>query len=211
MAENKTCVWIGIGANIPETSRLGEAIGAAHALLRKKYDSRPGFSGSSRSHLNLYDLSVPRQNLKAVVETVKMIAAAQKSFTLRTGEVDYFPFGLFFVETLKNSKLIVLHKKLVAQVSALKGDCIDPDYLEPRRKYSVEQKRILMRYGNPHVLDFFHPHITIGQVNSGNLKSIKKELNGLFGEEKLIMDHLRITIENKAGKKVTKRFHFAGK
>src|SRR3989344_7973333 len=137
--QNQNCIWMGIGIDIPEGSEIYRRIIEMNDLLVEKYDSKKDFAGSEHPHLNIYDLSVPRENTKLITERVKTISENQRSFTATIKGVDYFSFGLIFLEVEKNDILKKLHKKIVGDVVKLKGDCIDNDYLSPHRKYSAKQ------------------------------------------------------------------------
>jgi hypothetical protein len=105
----------------------------------------------------------------------------------------------------KSKQLELLHKNIVKEIVALKGECIDKDYLSPNRKYTKRQKELLMKYGNPFVLDQFQPHITIGNIFDKNqLKNICKELNLQLKYQEFEIESIHITVENN-GLKTTKK------
>lgn len=192
--ENESCIWIGVGTDIPKESALYHTVKDANGLLVKKYNGKDGFAGSECPHLNLYDLSVPKENVNSIIEKIKEIAKEQRSFTVKTGKVNYFPFGLFFLEIEESQDLLNLHKKIVEQIVTLNGGCIDKDYLAPHRKYTQKQRDTLMKYGNPYVLDQFQPHITVGFVRNheNKLAEICKELNSLVQSQEFHVNTVHI-------------------
>ncbi len=175
---NQNCVWIGISVDI-EKLELRRDIVEMNNLLVGEYGANKSFAGGECPHLNLYDLSVPRENLELIVKKVKEMTESQKIFEIEMGKVNYFPFGLFFLEIKMNVILNGMHKKIVEEIVKLKGSCIDEDYLAPHRQYSKRQKELLMQYGNPYVLDQFQPHITVGHTRNqqDKLDAICKELS----------------------------------
>jgi len=179
---------------VPEESEIYRKIVQMNDLLAMKYDAKKDFAGSEHPHLNLYDLSAPNENVKLIAERVKTISENQKSFSIKIKGINYFHFGLIFLEIEKNDVLTKLHEKVVEDVVKLKGSCIDEDYLAPHRKYTARQKELLMQYGNPHVLDQFQPHITIGHVrNQGSkLHEISGELNKLILMAEFVIDNVHV-------------------
>lgn len=207
--QKQNCVWIGIGADISEGMDLCRTINKVNNSLVEKYEAKRDFTGSEYPHLNLYDLSVAKPNLKIISEKIKKIAENQKSFIVRVKEVDYFPFGLFFLGVGKSSELKNLHRKIVEEIVKLKGECIDEDYLAPHRKYNQRQKELLVEYGNPHVLDQFQPHITIGHVKNqeDKLSSIQKELNKTIKITEFRINNLHITVGDGKNYKTLGKFN----
>jgi len=191
--ENENCIWIGIGTNLKD-GPLCDSIKDANNLLVKEYNAKSGFAGSEYPHLNLYDLGVPTDSIDSISKILKEIVADQGSFTLKTGAINYFPFGLFYLEVEENAELINLQKKIVERIVTLKGACIYKDYLAPHRKYSEAQKDSLMKYGNPHVLDQFRPHITIGFVDhkKNDLNKIREIIH--IEPQKFYINNIHLTV-----------------
>lgn len=185
------CIWVGIGISIQENKELYCIIKKLEKILAARYKIKI----SNDPHINLYDLSIPEENIENTVEKIKAIANIQKKFIVEIGKVNCFLFGLFFLEINENKELKNIHDKIVKEIVKLKGCCIDEDYLIPDRKYNERQKQLLMDFGNPYVLDQFKPHVTIGYVGNqkGKLREAELELNGLIGaSKKLIVDNLHI-------------------
>jgi len=198
---NNTCTWIGIGIDLPKQSGVYRDVVMFNKLLVKNYGIKKDFY----PHLNIYDLSVPKENLKAIIEKLKAFVSTQKSFKIKTKKINFFPFGIVFLEVQKSKQLELLHKNIVKGIVALKGECIDKDYLSLNRKYTKRQKELLMRYGNPFVFDQFQPHITIGNIfDKKQLKNICKELNLQLKPQEFEIESIHITVENN-GLKTTKK------
>ncbi len=198
---SKDCIWIGIGIDLPKQSNVYRDVVKFNKQLVKNYGIKKDFY----PHLNIYDLSVPKDNLKAIIKKLKAFVSAQKSFKIKIGKINSFSFGIIFLEVNKSKQLELLHKNIVKEVAVLKGECIDKDYLSPNRKYTKRQKELLIAYGNPFVFDQFQPHITIGNIFDKNqLKSICKELNSQLKFQEFVIDSIHITIENN-GSKTTKK------
>ena len=191
--KKEECIWIGIGFDILKKSELYYDIIEVNKILVKKYGSKTDLN-KNYPHLNLYDLSIPKENLKEIILKIKTILINQKSFIIKIKKVNYFPFGIVFLEIEQNKELEKLHKKIVREVSKLNGKCIDKDYLAPHRTYTKKQKELLIRYGNPFVLDQFKPHITIGFVNNQKdiLINICRELNTYIKSNKFQVDCIQV-------------------
>lgn len=207
--QNQNCIWAGIGIDIPEGSEIYQKIIEMNNLLIDKYGARKDYTGSECPHLNLYDLSVPNGNAKLIVEKIRQISEEQRSFTAKIKRVNYFHFGLFFMEIEKNDMLVELHERIVGEVVKLKDTCIDEDYLAPHRKYNARQKELLMEYGNPHVLDQFQPHITIGHVKNqeNKLNEILDGLNKFIPMIELRIDNVHIVTGDGKNKKTLGKFN----
>jgi 2'-5' RNA ligase len=206
--QNQNCIWVGIGIDVSEETELNRVVVEMNNLLAEKYGASKDFTGSNHPHLNLYDLSVPIENLELIIEKVREISEINKGFEVEIGEVNYFPFGLFFLEISKNDALNKLHKRIVEELVKLKGKCIDEDYLAPYRKYSERQKEVLMQYGNPHVLDQFQPHITIGHVKNqqDKLDTICKELSKFAPMTKLKIESVHIVTDGEKDNRTLGKF-----
>jgi 2'-5' RNA ligase len=191
---NKSCVWIGIGIDIPKGTNLYNECIYINKLLSKKYGNTLLFSEDESVHLNFYDLDIPRNNLNEIKLKLKKIASRIKSFEVSLKSISYFPFGLFYIEVENEDNLSKLHQTIVKTISPLKGNCLCQDYLQPHRKYNQAQKYMLKQHGNPHVLSQFLPHITLGFAKDKNLKSIQDEIKLIFKEDVLKIDNIHIVI-----------------
>ncbi|MEK6855812.1 MAG: 2'-5' RNA ligase family protein [Nanoarchaeota archaeon] len=209
MDVDEKCVWIGIGMDIKD-KELYEECKKINKKLVKEYGSSIIFSKNNMPHLNLYDLSVPKKNLPEIVKRLKKIALNRESFDVDITGINYFPFGLFFIELKINNFLYELHKLIVNEITQLKGNGICEDYLEPVRKYNPNQKEMLKNHGNPFVLSEFKPHITLGLIKENNLDYVKKELTPLFTKRKFTVDNIHIVVEDENRKKVIGKFGLMG-
>ena len=209
MAEqNQNCTWVGIGTDVSGESEIYRKIIETNDLLVTKYGAKKDFAGSEHPHLNLYDLSVPNENVELIAKKIKQISEEQRSFEAKVKGINYFHFGMIFLEVEKSDTLAKLHENIVEEVVKLKGDCIDENYLAPHRQYSKRQKELLMQYGNPHVLDQFQPHITIGHIRNqeNKLSEISKELNKLISVTEFKIDVVHIVESNGKDNKTLGRF-----
>ena len=173
---NKKCVWIGIGVKIHKEAKLCYECREMSQFLYEKYENLIMFSKTNEPHLNIHDLDVPKDNLNLIADKIRTIISNQTVFEVKIKQINYFTFGVFFIELENNENLQRLHKDIVKSVSLLKEKCVCEDYLKPKRIYTLEQKAMLKQYGNPHVIKQFKPHITSGLTKKKNIDSIKKEL-----------------------------------
>jgi len=191
------CIWIGIGVDIKKKDNLYKEWTSINKILSNGSANTLSFSENRLAHLNLYDLDIPKDNLNKIQEELNKIATQMKSFGVPIKAVRHFPFGLFYIEVEKSKPLLKLHKTIVEKISPLKADCICQDYLEPHRKYNQTQKLMLKKYGNPHVLSQFSPHITLSFTKNKNLQSIQKEARIKLTENTLRVDDFHVVTEKR--------------
>ncbi len=198
-ANELNCIWIGVGSDVTKETPLYADCLRMGDVLKIKYGSQLDLSGKDAPHLNFYDLSLPAENLERAAAGLEKLASEQKVFAVKIKSVGYFPFGIFFLEIEKNGELFKLHRHIVEEIVQLKGSCIDPDYLEPHRKYAERRKEILQQYGNPHVLDQFQPHITIGHVKNSHydFEEIKRELVKLLTAKDWKIDNIHVATDHR--------------
>ena len=208
--KNQDCVWVGIGVNIQKSTSLYQTCLRLNKVLRKEYGSTLRFLGSEVPHLNLYDLDVPRDNLRTIVERLQTLLQGQKSFNVKIKPLNYFPFGLFFLEIETTTQLSHLHRALVEAISPLKGECVCEDYLQPHRSLDSEQNAVLKLHGNPYVLGCFKPHITVGHIRNQdqNLDSIRRELNTINKTKELLINNIHVVFEENGARRELQVFHF---
>lgn len=194
---NQNCIWIGIGVDIKKDSSFEQEIIKIQNVISSKYKSV--FYPEKHPHLNLFDLDIPAANLTAAIQKTETILKNQRSLTVAVKDINFFPFGLFFIELETNDALYDLHRKIINAVTPLKENCICKDYLEPHRNYTARQKELLTTYGNPHVLDQFKPHITLGFLKERrmNFKTIRDNLRGYIKTPQLKVEDIHIITENK--------------
>jgi len=204
--ESKKCVWIGIGSDVQKESNLYAECININKLLSERYGNSVRFSEVEAPHLNFYDLDVPKNNLNEIVLEISKIASDTRRFNLQIKTINYFPFGLFFIDLENIPALSNLHKNIVKTASPLKENCICEDYLQPHRKYNSIQKSMLKLHGNPHVLSQFMPHITLGLVRNQNLQSIQKEIKPILTETMLKVNNIHVVVEENEKRKVIANF-----
>jgi len=210
--QNEECVWIGIGVNVtPDDPGYGEFIQLNKNLVQQDESTFVFDVVSNQPHLNLYDLDVPKDNLVHIESELQQIANSFKFFTVKFGGVNYYSYGIIFVSCEVNDQLEELEKQIVGSTVVYKGDCRTEEYWQPWRKYSQEQIENREKYGNPHVLNTFTPHITIGYVktNENELQRIVKEIKDKQSIIQLKCEHIDLVVHNKLGELIySKRFLF---
>src|SRR5262249_17999723 len=158
------CSWIGIGIELPHL--LSEqSIKINKEILAINPDSYE-FSPSNRPHLNLYDLDVPESKISEIIISLGDVLKDKASFEVKILNINYFQFGAIFLELERHPALLDLHSAIVLAVAPYRGNCMCKDYLQPWRKYTQEQEKLLNAYGNPFVLNEFHPHISLGFIRA---------------------------------------------
>jgi len=204
------CVWIGIGVEIKKGTNLYKECLEINGFFSREHGSKIIFSDNEVPHLNIYDLSVPEENISSISQALRSIVDNQGKFTVKINSIGHFPFGLFFLEVENNNILKDLHTQIVGAINPLRGDCIDPDYSQPHRKYTTQQKESLNQYGNPHVLELFKPHITLGHIKDNvDLNVIEKKLESIRMINEFDIDNITLVAENVSGQnKTLARFDF---
>ena len=198
------CVWIGIGVEIKEETSLYKECLKINRLLSDEYGAQINFSDNQVPHLNIYDLSIPEENISSVTNVLATIVDSLRKFSIKINMVGHFPFGLFFLEIENNNILKSLHAQIVNAVNPLREDCVDPDYLQPHRKYTNQQKEYLDQYGNPHVLELFKPHITLGHIKRRtDLDFIEKKLGPIQIIREFEVNNVTLVTEDALGKNKT--------
>jgi len=186
------CVWIGVGVAIDESNVLYENLVAMRDFLSLNYNN----TLKDEFHLNLYDVAVPEENLDMTVEIVSKIAGGQKKMKIGIRSVDYFPFGPIVIRLEKDKELLSLHADIVAAINPLRGTCVEPGYLEEKRKYTEQQKEMLARYGNPFVFGEFNPHITVGFIKQPDrLENAKEAVKPFLTQTEFMVDNLNLVRE----------------
>jgi len=203
--ENNKCIWIGIGIDVNKNSKFYSDLTLMNGLL-KKYENEIIFSENNLPHLNLYDFDIPKNNLEIIIARIGKVISKTKKFSLKIKGVNYFNFGIVFIEFEENSKLIKIHKKIVNSVYSLKGNCTCKDYLDKNRDYDKKQKELLKKYGNPHILSNFKPHITLGLIRGQNLEKIKEYLKKILKIGSFEVNNINIVKEENKNYELIKKF-----
>lgn len=196
------CTWIGIGAVIEKENPLYPDLKTINDFLTKEMSGGFGYSDVLRPHVNLYDLSVPVENIPKINESLSKILAGQKSIECKITGIKSFKFGIIYAEVEKNDQLVELHKKVLEVVGPYHGNCIDPDYEKLIPVLSDEQKESLKKYGNPYMTDF-KPHISLGYLpdKKDSLEEIVTQIEPMLTVRKFTIDSLEL-VKNREGKKI---------
>lgn len=200
------CVWIGIGIDIAPSDSIFSQLTQLNSQLNQEFAS-PYNLELIPPHINLYDLDIPKDNLDKVDEALKEIAQKFQGFSLKLSNVSFFKHGSIYVQCELSQELKALEKDVVEKVAVFKGNCRTEDYWQPWREYNEQQKRYRDQYGNPHVLDSFSPHVTVGfaKGDQEKLKSVTQRLKATFSPIALIVKQINMAIQDSDGKTVERR------
>lgn len=146
-------------------------------------------------HITLYSCKFDAAKFPELVQQIKNLSL--KSFSIRLGEVVLTELNkgsknLFASVGLEDeSALHALHKQVVLVANRLRGNLIREKDIERFEKgiYSPELFSFIERYGYEHVGENFHPHITLGEVDSKDVEKadlLRTSLGSLAGKEVLI-------------------------
>ena len=193
------CSWIGIGVELPPL--LTQQCGSVNAAISQINPASHKFSDTNRPHLNLYDLDVPESNISEITSALINALKDIPSFEVKIKNISYFHFGAVFFEIEKHPSLLDLHNTVVSTVYKYRGSCLCKDYLQPWRKYTQEQEGMLKEFGNPFVMNEFHPHISLGfiKASEGVLKNYVEDLRKIISITSFRVEKLSLVGDVKNG------------
>lgn len=210
----KNDVWVGIGINFTQEDSGYNELVALNGLLVRKHGSKHVFRPvKNLPHINLYDINVPKDNLSLIASTLISISERNKGFSVFSNKIGYFDHGSVFLEIDANNQLQNLENDVVNSLVVFKEGCKTEEYWQPWRKYDDKQIYNRQKYGNPHVLDTFVPHITIGFVRADRerLEKIVNNLNDNFYGMNIQCGHIDLVVHDENGNHLSsKRFVLMG-
>ena len=187
-------VWVGIGITINKKSRACASLVEMSEILSQKYGDK--LKSAKEFNINLYDFDAPKSELKNIEKELRDILNEFMGFKIKVNVVRSFDFGIVFLEIEKTIELYNLHKKIVEKINPYRKGLICKDYLEEKRNYNSSKKEMIEKYGNPHVLDEFYHHITIGMVKPSKLDSAIKDLKKLSRKMEIGVNSIHIAIND---------------
>lgn len=117
-------------------------------------------------HITLYSPCMPASNVPKALDAVGKIAKDTPPITVRLRDIDFFPDGTVYVRCRESREIFQLHSKIVEKLDQLREGHIDPDYKENQQMLQLSEKRLLEKYGDPHVMENFQPHIAVARVST---------------------------------------------
>ena len=204
------CIWFGVGIDVKSTDEAYSSIIELNELLKQKYGSNYIFNSiNNPPHINLYDIDIPSENLEDVDQTLKKLAKQYKPLSIELSTIDSFRYGAIYVRCALDHKLQDLEKEVVESLVNFKDGCRTKEYWQSWREYNAQQIYNRDQYGNPHVLDTFTPHITLGFVKVGQkkLQEIVQTCGQKFSKTKLVVKQMDMAIQNLDGKFIERRHY----
>lgn len=193
--------WIGIGIDILSSDPFFSQIIDLNKEL-VKYGSNYNIN-LIPPHINLYDIDIPVKNFEEVDRKLKEISDSHNSFEISCSKVDYFKHGSIYLSCDLNEDIKNLQQDIVKNISTLRGNIKTKEYWESWREYTEDQLQNREKYGNPHILNSFVPHITIGFIKDNNiLKDVNIKLNELFKPVVYKVSHFNLVIKNSENKTI---------
>ena len=187
--------WIGIGIDIlPTEPFYSQIVGLNKELV--KYGSNYKIE-LIPPHINLYDIDIPTKNFEEVDRKLKEISDLHNSFEISCSRVDYFKHGSIYVACDINESLKNFQQDIVKNISNLRENIKTKEYWESWREYTENQLENRENYGNPNVLNFFEPHVTVGFIKDPiMLKEANTKLNELLKPTVYSVRHFNLVIKN---------------
>lgn len=203
-SDTHNCIWVGIGLDIhPNEPEYRQIVTLSNQLNDGDYFDPV----SNPPHVNLYDFDLPKADLSMLEEALDAIATKHSQQELNVNGVNYFPFGTIFIDLKATEELGALEEDVVRNCSPLRGDCRTEDYWQPWRYYTPEQITNREKYGNPHVMSTFVPHLTIGflKTREEQLKAKCKSLQSQLHLNEMNFGHLDLIAKTEDGEVITKK------
>ena len=207
-AKRTDCVWIGMGIDIAPSDSIFSQLTKLNSQLNQEFGSLYNLE-LIPPHINLYDLDIPEGNLEKADVVLKEVVRKSNPFPIKLSKISFFEHGSIFVTCEPNELLKTLEREIVEAISPFKGTCRTEEYWQPWRQYTEQQKIYREQYGNPHVLDAFTPHITIGYVKKEKteLERITNQLSEKFDASEFTVKQISMAIQNSEGKIVARKIY----
>ena len=207
-AKRTDCVWIGIGIDITPSDNIFSQLTKLNSQLNQEFGSSYNLE-LNPLHINLYDLDIPEDSLEKAGEVLREVTHKSNIFSIKLGKVSFFEHGSIFVMCELNELLKTFDREIVEAIVSFKGTCKTEEYWEPWRQYTEQQKIYREQYGNPHVLDAFTPHITIGYVKKekAELERITSQLSKKFKVSEFTVKQISMVIQNSERKIVARKIY----
>ena len=202
------CVWIGIGIDITPSDNIFSQLTKLNSQLNQEFGSSYNLE-LNPLHINLYDLDIPEDSLEKAGEVLREVTHKSNIFSIKLGKVSFFEHGSIFVMCELNELLKTFDREIVEAIVSFKGTCKTEEYWEPWRQYTEQQKIYREQYGNPHILDAFIPHITVGYVKKEKteLERITNQLSEKFEASEFKVKQIGTAIQNSEGKIVERKIY----
>lgn len=124
------------------------------------------------SHITLYMMELPLENLSAAKHILKEIAASRRSFMLNPLTWNQSRDGYIDVEYRKDKSLSNLQKIVIRRINPLRNGLLREKDIERLKLTSGLEKKNIQTYGFRSVGANFKPHLTLTK-----LKAYKAEAN----------------------------------
>ncbi len=202
--------WAGVGLNFSADDPGYQELIEINELLINRYGSTFRFDPASNPpHINLYDFDLPKKNLEELCSRLQEAAEQSPRFLVELGEIKYFDHGTIYIGCELSLEMKALEAMVVEQLNPLREGCRTEEYWQVHRKYTEGQKEQREKYGNPHVLETFYPHLTIGFLNGqkSDLDRLVDELNKNFSLKHIPINHIDlVTKDNESNILVNHQF-----
>ena len=203
--------WTGVGLDIlPDEAAYEEIIGL-NELIRTHtlYSFDPT---NNPPHINLYDFDFPLESIEKIASSLEAISHKHQPLTLAVTGVHYFPHGSIYLGFAPTESLLDLETEVVETLNPIREGCRTDVYWQPWRKQTEAQAVNLEKYGNPHVLDTFVPHLTIGFIKDRPevLESICDNLTTQLHLKTISFNHLDLIAKDYQKVVLKKSFELVG-
>jgi len=161
-------------------------------IQRIKKESGLEYAGNYNfePHVTLHLVKINKKDFKALVDGLKLLIKHELVIRIGGLQIEEHNGNLFLsLKILKSVKLMNLHKRIVEQTNKWRGSLIREKDLARIKAgvYNKQETGHIRKYGYLRTMDFFKPHITLGEIANDSaavdkIGQFKKDLMGLRGK-----------------------------
>ncbi len=166
-------------------------------------------------HLTFYQTAYPEKNFDRIEEAIINMTSVNKAFSVTLSGFSLFHEAIFY-EAINKENISHFHKTIVERLNVWREGMLTEEckaFLNDDNLDSV-QKDNIMKYGNPLVMDFYRPHVTLTNLvnpeKSGDALSYLdkiEEINLKFIVNEIVLSSPR---PYRTYKKIIERFPLSG-
>jgi len=159
---------IAIGFNRNTSQEIVESLGDLNDTSDFKYILD---NANFIPHITLYQNIFPVKNIEALKQTLSDIAGNALGFKLRFERITNNKTSVW-ANFIKNPELMNLHQNIIDQIQPHREGLIEEQFQQEHAVYqslTVTRKKMVDKYGHPHVGETFDPHISLMKLTDKDL------------------------------------------
>jgi hypothetical protein len=127
-------------------------------------------------HMTLWIGYIPNSNIGGFVAEVTLLVHDKPAISLQFESPIVEDGGYAAIPIVRSDALVGLHRLLLERLDRFRDGYIPDKYLTSLDKYPSDQRDSIKKYGTRFAGDLFKPHVSIGFVCNGDIKSATKLL-----------------------------------